>query len=135
MPPYMAGPSEQADMPDDIEPDTLSPRRRRLLFRAWHRGTKEADLMIGTFVKRNIAAFSEGELEELESVLELQDVDLADWLSGRRAIPPEVMTPMLERMATDCGGTGAGLPEHLRPASDDRRADRPGGLNRPRSQT
>jgi antitoxin CptB len=112
---YMAGPSAQADMPD--EPDTandLSPRRRRLLFRAWHRGTKETDLMVGGFVKRNIAVFTDGELDELEAVLELPDVDLADWLSGRRAIPAHVTTPMLERMAIESGVTGAGVPEHLR---------------------
>ncbi|PWS36825.1 succinate dehydrogenase assembly factor 2 [Falsiroseomonas bella] len=101
-------------MPDEPDPDSLSPRRKRLLFRAWHRGTKEADLMIGGFVKRNIAGFTDGELDELEAVLELPDVDLADWLSGRRAIPAHVTTPMLERMALECGGTGAGVPPDLR---------------------
>jgi antitoxin CptB len=102
-------------MPDDPETDTpLSPRRRRLMFRAWHRGTKEADLMIGGFVQRNIATFTESELDELEAVLELPDVDLADWLSGRRAIPPEVATPMLDRMALECAGLGAGVPKELK---------------------
>ncbi|WP_270935386.1 succinate dehydrogenase assembly factor 2 [Falsiroseomonas oryzae] len=101
-------------MPDETETESLSPRRRRLMFRAWHRGTKEADLMIGGFVKRNIAAFTERELDELEAVLELPDVDLADWLSGRRSIPAHVTTPMLERMALECGGTGAGVPPDLK---------------------
>ncbi len=114
MHPYMAGPSRKADMPDETETESLSPRRRRLMFRAWHRGTKEADLMIGGFVKRNIAAFTERELDELEAVLELPDVDLADWLSGRRSIPAHVTTPMLERMALECGGTGAGVPPDLK---------------------
>jgi antitoxin CptB len=114
MPPYIAPTSAQADMPEEPDPNTLSPRRKRLLFRAWHRGTKEADLMIGGFVKRNIAGFTEGELDELEAVLELPDVDLADWLSGRRAIPSDITTPMLERMALECGGTGAGVPPELR---------------------
>ncbi len=113
MHPYMAPPSAAADMPDDTETD-LSPRRRRLLFRAWHRGTKEADLMIGRFVADNIAGFTEPELDELEAVLELPDVDLADWLSGRREIPAELRTPMLDRMAVECAGKGAGLPPHLR---------------------
>jgi antitoxin CptB len=100
-------------MPDEPETE-LSPRRRRLLFRASHRGTKEADLMIGRFVADHIASFAEAELDELEAVLELLDVDLADWLSGRREIPAEVRTPMLDRMAVECAGMGAGLPEHLR---------------------
>lgn len=132
MPPYMAGPSPQADMPDETDTDTLSPRRRRLLFRAWHRGTKEADLMIGGFVKRHVAAFTEAELDQLEAMLELPDLDLSDWLSGRRAIPADVTTPMLERMAVECRGAGAGVPDHLKPASDDRWAERPEGLARPR---
>ena len=96
------------------EPETLDPRRRRLLFRARHRGTKEADLMIGAFAERNMAAFTEAELDELEAVLEHPDVDLADWLSGRRPIPEECRTPMLDRMAVECAAPGAGLPEGLR---------------------
>ena len=57
--------------------------------------------MIGGFVARHVAAFSEEELDQIEAVLEHWDVDLADWLSGRRAIPPEADTPMLRRMAAD----------------------------------
>jgi antitoxin CptB len=92
------------------EPQDLDPRRRRLVFRALHRGTKEADLMIGGFVARNIAAFTEDELDAIEAVLEHWDVDLADWLSGRRDIPPEADTPMLRRMVSECGRKGAGVP-------------------------
>ena len=89
---------------------TLSPRRRRLLFRAHHRGTKEADLMIGGFVARHIAAFSDAELDELEAVLEHQDVDLTDWLTGRQPVPSAHATPMLDRLLAECGLPGAGKP-------------------------
>lgn len=89
-------------MPDSTDP-ILDPRRRRLRYRAWHRGTKEADLLVGGFVERHIAGFTEPELEELEALLELPDVDLADWLSGRRAIPPEVASPMLLRITREAG--------------------------------
>ena len=99
------------DTPDSPE---LSPRRRRLHFRAWHRGTKETDLMVGAFVARHIATFTESDLDEIEHVLELDDVDLADWLTGRRPIPDEVATPMLNRMAEECAAPGAGLPPELR---------------------
>lgn len=98
----------------DNPPPELSPRRKRLMFRAWHRGTKETDLMVGAFVQRHIAVFTDDELDELEGVLELQDVDLADWLSGRRPIPPEVMTPMLARMSQECAQLGAGVPKDAR---------------------
>ncbi|MDB5370729.1 MAG: succinate dehydrogenase [Roseomonas sp.] len=101
-------------MSEDTTTPELSSRRKRLLFRAWHRGTKETDLMVGGFVARHIAIFTEAELDELESVLELLDVDLADWLSGRRPIPAGVMTPMLTRMAEECSKLGAGVPEDAR---------------------
>lgn len=104
--------------PSDRDPSApeLSPRRRRLRFRASHRGSKEADLMIGAFVARHVAAFTESELDELERLLDLDDVDLADWLSGRRAAPAEHDSPMLARMRAECSQPGAGLPPELRRA-------------------
>ena len=74
------------------------PRRRRLLFRATHRGTFENDLMVGGFVRAGLGTFSDAELDALEAILELPDVDLADWLTRRREIPPEDATPMLLRI-------------------------------------
>lgn len=88
----------------------LSPRRRRLVFRGNHRGTKEADLMVGRFVTRHIAAFTEAELDDLEAVLDHQDTDLTDWLTGRLPIPDSHATPMLARMAAECAEPGAGMP-------------------------
>jgi antitoxin CptB len=103
----------------DFEPvpePVLDPRRRRLVFRAHHRGTKEADLMIGGFVARSVAAMSEAELAALEAVLELPDVDLTDWLTGRVPVPPEHLTPLMQRMLVECSASGAGLPEDVRRA-------------------
>ncbi len=73
-------------------------RRRRLLYRATHRGTFENDLMIGGFVQTNLALLTDDDIDALEVLLELPDVDLADWLTGRRPIPPESETPMLRRI-------------------------------------
>ena len=73
-------------------------RRRRLLFRATHRGTFENDLMIGGFVRAHIGSLTEADVDALEAVMEMADTDLADWLTGRQAIPPEQETPMLRRM-------------------------------------
>ncbi len=78
--------------------DALDRRRRRLLYRATHRGTKENDLLIGGFVSRRIALLSQTEIESLEELLELPETDLADWLTGRRPVPPEVDTPMLRQI-------------------------------------
>lgn len=71
------------------ESDVLGTRRRRLLFRATHRGTHENDLMIGGFVRANLAAFGADDFDALESLLEFPDTDLADWLTGRRPIPDD----------------------------------------------
>ena len=76
-------------------PELLDNRRRRLLFRATHRGTYENDLLVGSFVQARIARFSEAELDALEDVMELPDADLADWLTGRRPIPDELDSSML----------------------------------------
>lgn len=86
--------------PDQVQSDATSydPRRRRLLFRATHRGTYENDLLIGGFVRENLATLTEADLDALETLLERPDPDLADWLTGRRPIAPEDATPMLLRI-------------------------------------
>lgn len=64
-------------------------RRKRLLFRSWHRGTREADLILGSFAAANLAAFDEVRLDRYEALLECPDADLFDWITGRTAPPPE----------------------------------------------
>jgi antitoxin CptB len=71
-------------------------RRRRLLFRATHRGTHENDLLVGGFVATRIASMTEAEMDALEEVMELPDADLADWLTGRLPVPEDVDSPMLQ---------------------------------------
>ena len=73
-------------------------RRRRLLFRATHRGTHENDLLVGGFVRAHLESLSDSELDALEDILELPDAALADWLVGRQPIPREVDTPMLRAL-------------------------------------
>ena len=77
---------------------SLDARRRRLLFRATHRGMYENDILLGGFVRARLAAFSESDLTLLEELLELPDNDLADWLTGRRPIPDAMDTPLLRRI-------------------------------------
>jgi antitoxin CptB len=62
-------------------------RRKRLLFRSWHRGTKEADLLLGSFAEQNLAAFTPSELDAYEQLIEENDADLWDWLIGHSAAP------------------------------------------------
>ena len=82
----------------DPEQPPRDARRRRLLYRATHRGTHETDLLVGGYVARRIDALSEAELDALEHVLELPDTDLADWLTGRQPIAPEADSAMLRAL-------------------------------------
>lgn len=86
------------------EPDAgRDVRRRRLLYRATHRGTRETDLLVGGFVAPRLAALTEAEIEALEAIMDLPDVDLAEWLTGRGPIPPEHDTLMLRQMRAAAG--------------------------------
>jgi len=64
-------------------------RRKRLRFRSWHRGTREADLVLGPFADAHLAEFSEAQLDRYEALLECADADLIDWIAGRASPPPE----------------------------------------------
>jgi len=67
----------------------LDIRRKRLLFRSWHRGTREADLLLGSFAEKYLADFDEPQLDEFEAMLDCADAELFDWLTGRTEPPPE----------------------------------------------
>jgi len=73
----------------------LSPRRKRLVFRAWHRGLREVDLILGRYIDKKITHLKEDELDAFEKILSYEDRDLIGWLSGQVAIPPECDCPML----------------------------------------
>ncbi len=86
------------------EPPTPSDiRRRRLLFRATHRGTHETDLLVGGFVARRLDVLTEAEMDALEAIMELSDADLADWLTGRLPIPPALRSPMMLALKAAAG--------------------------------
>ncbi len=86
--------------------EQLDPRRRRIIFRATHRGTHENDILIGGFVKPRIAAMTDAELDALEALMEHPDAELADWLTGRLAPPPEADTPMFRAIRAVAEQTG-----------------------------
>ena len=78
--------------------DELDFRRRRIAFRAWHRGTKEADLMIGGFFDRYGESWSEAEIAWYEALLEEQDVDIMAWAIGTEAPPARFEGEMMRRL-------------------------------------
>jgi antitoxin CptB len=73
-------------------------RLKRLRFRAWHRGTKEADLMIGGFLDHEGASWGAAEMDWFEAFLEEQDVDIMAWAMGVQPVPERWRGPMMERL-------------------------------------
>jgi antitoxin CptB len=64
-------------------------RRKRLMFRSWHRGTREADLILGSFAETHLCDFDAAQLDDYEALLACPDPDLFDWIIGRAPPPPE----------------------------------------------
>jgi len=87
--------------------DGLDERRRRLLLRAWRRGMRETDLIMGRFADAHIAALSEAELAEFERLLEVRDQDLLGWVTGEFATPAEYDTAFFRRLHDFHWKTGA----------------------------
>lgn len=73
-------------------------RLKRLRFRAWHRGTKEADLLVGGFFDRNAARWSMDEIAWYEALMNEQDADIIGWAIGTIPVPPDIDGPMIRAM-------------------------------------
>ncbi len=65
----------------------LDLRRRKLLFRAWHRGLREVDLILGRFADSNIEQLTDAELSEFEGLMDIPDGELLVWLTGEADVP------------------------------------------------
>ena len=78
--------------------DGLDERRRRLLYRAWHRGMREADLITGRFADETIDQLGDDEIAEFERMLEVPDRELLAWITGEAVVPARYDTPLLGRL-------------------------------------
>jgi antitoxin CptB len=76
----------------------LDPRRRRVLFRSWHRGMREMDIIYGKFADSEIAKLSEAELDDYEVLMELPDRDVLMFVTGEADTPENFDTPVFRRM-------------------------------------
>ncbi len=74
------------------------PRLRKLNFRAWRRGFREADLIVGGFADAELARMSAPDLDAFERLLEAPDGDLYDWIVERSPPPPEHDGPVMHRL-------------------------------------
>jgi antitoxin CptB len=75
-------------------------RLKRLRFRAWHRGTKEADLLIGGFFDRYHERWSDDEIALFETLLEEQDVDIMAWAMGTQPVPSQYSGTLMRALET-----------------------------------
>ena len=78
-------------------PDETS-RRKRLLWRATHRGIKEMDLILGGFVTRQLDGFTAAEIAELERIMDIPDQDMLSWATLQAPVPPEHASDLLTRI-------------------------------------
>lgn len=76
----------------------LDARRKRLLFRSWHRGIREMDLVLGTFADREIAYLEGLELDDYETLLGADDQELIKWVTGEAPVPVAFDTPLFARI-------------------------------------
>ena len=76
----------------------LDPRRRKILFRAWHRGMRETDLIMGRFADVEIGKLTDAELDVFEQLIEVLDRDLLSWITGEAQVPSNYDTDVFRRL-------------------------------------
>lgn len=86
------------DTIDMMSTPDISSRRKRLLWRATHRGIKEMDLILGGFVAANLAGLSVEDIVDLERIMDIPDQDMLAWATKQVPIPPEHASPLLGRI-------------------------------------
>jgi antitoxin CptB len=72
--------------------EDLENQRKRLIFRAGHRGTKEMDLLLGGFAAKFVPQFTKDQLDDFEAFLIHNDPDLYNWITGQEEAPPEIVS-------------------------------------------
>jgi len=73
-------------------------RRKRLRFRAWRRGFREIDLILGGFADSHLDALDTSEVEAFEHLLDARDLDVYDWIVGRTPTPAEHDTTLMRKL-------------------------------------
>jgi antitoxin CptB len=88
--------AKRADEPIAI--DALEARRRRIRYRAWHRGTKEMDLVLGPYADAHAPRLGSVDLDRLEALMDEADTDLLKWVMGQEVPPPGADTELLRQL-------------------------------------
>ncbi len=76
----------------------LEHRRKKLKFRAWHRGIKEMDLILGRYADENLGQMSSAQMDQFSILLKQADDELYTWVSGARPVPEELNTDIMKTL-------------------------------------
>lgn len=71
---------------------------KKLLYLSCHRGCKETDLIIGEFAKENLDSMSDEEILFFSDLLQLPDVDIYDWYTGKKPLPKDKTNPVIVKL-------------------------------------
>jgi antitoxin CptB len=77
---------------------TEEERRKKLQFRAWRRGFREMDLLMGRFADTAIATMDTPGLDEFERLLGVPDWEVYAWLIGQKDVPDNHRGPVLDQL-------------------------------------
>lgn len=86
---------------DDMSDLRNDPRRKRLLFRAQHRGMKEADILLGGYVDRHLGTMSDADVAGIEALFDEADNDLVNWILGKEPVPTDKQSDVLEKLIAE----------------------------------
>lgn len=81
-----------------MQDNMLENTRKKLIFRSWHRGTREIDLLLGRFADAHLPDFDAGELQQYEDLLVNSDPDLYNWMTGKESPPANVRCDVLQKL-------------------------------------
>ena len=99
--------------PNHLRGDHPDLRCRRLLFRSWHRGTQESDLILGSFAERFLQGFDSRQLDRFEALLDCNDADLFGWIIEGATPPPQYNNEIMHLLRNFCARL-SGVPEYDR---------------------
>jgi antitoxin CptB len=81
---------------EDDRLEDIETKRKRLVYRSWHRGTREMDLLMGSFADLHIGGFDPAQLAAYDEILHHSDPDLYNWITGMEPVPANWLNPVME---------------------------------------
>lgn len=72
--------------------------RKKMLYNSWHRGCKETDLLLGNFAREYLEQFSDEELMLYKVLLDEDDWDIFNWMTGKEPLPARLHNPVTEKL-------------------------------------